>query len=218
MRKFIMSFSRGIITLLIIGIALIGMSHEAGFAALKKPVDFDYLLDNKPETGMHVKGDVMYIYDCFASEETYTERRDGSRSGSKLTSEYYILPAEGEYPFVVLQAPADDSGWLGKIIDETWEYLEYGTEPKTKVAVDGYIVKAEKDLKKLLDDYLLDVWEYTEAELAGADILVIKQPGGSMTTSLCFLLGGFLAIIGAVVWYVINLKREFKYENKECDI
>ena len=109
-----------------------------------------------------------------------------------------------------------------KIVDEILQNElkeDLGFEIKVScIDENGAIVIYVDYPKTVKDDYLLDVWEYTEAELAGADILVIKQPGGSMTTSLCFLLGGFLAIIGAVVWYVINLKREFKYENKECDI
>ena len=70
---------------LVIGIMALFMVLPEFFISLKKPVDFNMLTDAEIKSGLHVEGDVYLILDTFATEETYTENKDGSRTPSKVS-------------------------------------------------------------------------------------------------------------------------------------
>ncbi len=214
MKKVLVSFSRGVLFILCIGLFLAATTGKWAVASMKEAVDFDTLLEQPPEIGMHVKGDVMFAYDCIASEESYTQRSDGSRSRGKKTYEYYLLPAEGEFPFIVLKSFAEDSKRMEAIADETWNYMYGESEPTTRVSVEGVISALDPELEEYLNEYLVEVWEYSEEELANAEILMIEQPA-SMSQMRGMFFAGIACILLAVVWFVINLIRNSKSEKAE---
>ena len=59
-------------------------------------VSFQEILDGEEvKAGSHVKGDIVYVLDYFATESTYTQRSDGSRSGDDYETDtqsmYFVL-------------------------------------------------------------------------------------------------------------------------------
>lgn len=211
--KIFAGFSRGVLILLTVGVVLATLSGGWGIPALKSAQDFGYLLDNPAKPGMHIKGDVCYTYECFASEETYTQRSDGTRSAGKLSSYYYAIPTwDG---VIGLRVPADDYRDMESLLSETVAYLENGTEPSTVVRVDGCIRRMDSATAGLFEDYL-ELLGYTRAEIADmGDFLIIEQPASMNQMKVIFLVGvGLIAL--AVLWFVINCVRYGKAQKRQA--
>lgn len=96
-KKLVRSFSTNILILMVIGGVMLFQSAGHMLVSLKPAVSFQEILDGEEvKAGSHVKGDIVYVLDYFATESTYTQRSDGSRSGDKANGKYYLLPtAEG---------------------------------------------------------------------------------------------------------------------------
>ncbi len=201
------SFSKGVLTVLVIGAVLAFLAAGYGIPSMKPAKDFDYLLDNDPKEGMHIKGKVLYTYDCFASEETYTKRSDGTQSMAKTSHYYYVIPTYSGV--MALEVPADAYKSMEKLLDETIDYMMGGAEPSTAIQVDGCVKKMSTEMKDLLEEYLEEAG-YTQAEIADmGPLLVIKQPVSMSTMRTLFLIGIGLILI-AVIWFVINCVRHGK--------
>lgn len=211
MKQILFNVSRGIAILFVVGLAMMIMAGRWGLLVLKEPVDFEMLLEQEPENGMYVKGDVIFAYDCFATEDEYTERSDGKMVKVEKGYEYYILPAEGELPFVVLESFAADSKRMNTLADETWDYMYGGAEPTTRVSVEGCVGELDPEIKEYMNEYLMEVWEYTEDDLAEANILMIQQPKSLVSLISIFWLG-LACVLVAVLWFVIKMIRYSKNE------
>ena len=209
MKQILFNVSRGIAILFVAGLAMMIVASQWGLMVLKEPVDFEMLLEQEPEKGMHVKGDVIFAYDCFATEDGYTERSDGKMVKIEKGYEYYILPAEGEVPFVVLQSFAADSKKMSTLADETWDYMYGGAEPTTRVAVEGCVGELDPEIKDYMKEYLMEGWEYTEDELAEANILMIQQPK-SLSSLISIFWIGVVCVLIAVLWFVMKMVRYSK--------
>ncbi|MCM1183360.1 MAG: hypothetical protein NC337_08305 [Roseburia sp.] len=205
----IQSFSTGVVILLVTGVILTIASGSYGVTAMKPSKDFAYLLDNEPEEGMHIKGEVLYTYDCFASEETYTEKSNGTRTQSKTSHYYYAVPAG--IGVIALEIPIADHKNMEALLEETVTYMAGGEAPSTKVTVDGGIRAMPSDMKSLLKEYLTEVG-FTREEIDDmGPYLLIKQPVSMSQTRSVFLVGIALVLLGAV-WFVINCVRNVKDE------
>lgn len=201
MQRIFLSFSKGILILLAIGIMLIAMNAKVFFVSIKPSTSFEDLLEKNPKAGMHVKGDVAYAYDCFAIEETWTERSDGSRTAAKKSHYYYsVLSAEGVFG---LEVAADDYKAMEQLSDETYYFvMGVGEKPTTKVSVDGVMEKMGKDLKERFVSYLKEN-EFTDAEIeAMGDMLVVKQYS-MMAVRVMFLIGAAFVLL-AVFLFIRN--------------
>lgn len=73
MKHILFNVSRGIAILFVVGLAMMILAGRWGLLVLKEPVDFEMLLEQKPENGMYVKGEVIFAYDCFATEDELAE-------------------------------------------------------------------------------------------------------------------------------------------------
>ena len=78
--------STAVMMLFMIGGMILYLTTGDMIVSFKPAVSFEDMLDENSEgmkAGQHVKGNVKYVLDYFASESTYTKRSDGSRSGPK---------------------------------------------------------------------------------------------------------------------------------------
>lgn len=172
-KRLIGAFSMNILILAAVGGIMLFQSAGDFVVSFKPAISFEDMLDGKEvKAGAHVDGDVVYVLDYFASESTYTERSDGSRSGNKASGRYYLLPtAEG---YIGLKSREMDVAVMNKISDETYEFLMGGEEPTTTIHMQGSVEVMEGQLAKYYREYLLDM-EYTESEIdAMGDPLVIQ--------------------------------------------
>ncbi len=197
-KKFISSLSVNIFILLGMGGIMLFQSAGDFVISFKPAVSFEDMLDGKEvKAGTHVAGDVIYVIDYFASESTYTQRSDGSRSGDKANGRYYLLPTADGY--IGLKSRQVDVSEMEKIAEQTYDYMMGGEEPTTTYFMQGSVEVMEGQLEKYYREYLADMG-YTEGEIADmGQPLVIKYVSFTAVRVL-FLIG--LALVGLAVFFV----------------
>lgn len=205
-RKLFGAFGKDVLILLVMGGVLLYQSAPNFLVSFKPAVSFADMLDGKEvREGMYVKGDVIYVLDYFASESTYTQRQDGSRSGSKASGNYYLIPtAEG---FIGLKSRQADVSVLDTITEETFSYMETGVEPTTTFYMEGSVEAMEGNLVNYYKEYLTDMG-YTESEItAFGDPLVIRYVS-FVAVRIMFAIGLVLVALAVLILY-----RRYHYES-----
>ncbi len=157
------SIRMDIVMLVMFGGILLFQSASAFIISFKPAISFEEMLDDKEvKAGSHVAGDVVYVFDYFASQSTYTKRSDGSRSGSRKSGNYYLIPtATG---FVGLKSRQADVEALDTVTDETFKFLETGTEPTSTVFIEGIVSPMEAKIAQYYREYLGELG-YTEKDI-----------------------------------------------------
>ncbi len=171
--------------------------------SLKPAVSYEDMLEEGAtvKAGDHVSGEVCYVLDYFATESTYTQRSDGTRSGDKASGRYYLLPTADN--FIALKCRQADVAALEQLADETWAYMTDGTEPTTEFAMEGRVDVLEPQLAGYYREYLADMG-YTEEELdAMGDPLVVQY----VSFTACWVMTG----IGLVLVLVAVLLFRRRY-------
>ena len=166
----------GVIMLIAFGGIMLFQAIPEDIISLKPAISFEDMLDEETEikAGARVSGKVPYVFDVFASEETYTRYKDGSRSGGKASGAYYLVPTADA--FIAIKGRQADVGVLDDLIDETWNYLLTGEEPATEFSMEGKTEVLEPQLAGYFQDYLRDELELSDSEIdALGDPLVTKD-------------------------------------------
>ena len=153
-------FGKMLGTILILGLleagAILLLTHGKNFMITVKPgYDIEYLMDYGARKGMHIEGNVPFVYDCFAQME--------NTNSKKIAAYYYAVPtAEG---MIALYVPAEKNTAAEKLLEETLVYLEGGVLPISVISIEGYVVEAQGRIPYLLTQYMSSVG-YTEEEIA----------------------------------------------------
>lgn len=192
-KKFLSGFGRGTLILLMFGAILIYQSAADLVVSLKPAVSFEQMLDGtEVKAGSHVAGDVLYALDYFASQSTYTQRSDGSRSGSRKSGNYYLIPTSTGY--IGLKSRQSDVEALNTLTDETFQYLETGTEPTTTVFTQGSVEVMGDKIAKYYREYLEDLG-YTESEIEDMGEPLVIQYVNFQAVQISFVFGVFLIVL-----------------------
>lgn len=214
MKRILLSFSRGVLIFLALGIMLIAMNASVFFVSIKPATSFEDLLEKEPKSGMHIKGDAANVFDCFAKEETWTERSDGSRTPAKNSHYYYSVIALNSV--FALEIPADEYSAMEKLSEETYYHMMGGEAPTTKVAVDGVMKKMDKETKALFLDYL-EANDFSEEEIeAMGDFLIVEQY--SMTAVRVMFLIGVVLVAIAIFLFIRNYNGQEPKEPEQPQI
>lgn len=184
-----------IVGLLGAGIVLLMSNGKNFLTAVKPAYDMDYVIENGARKGMHISGEVPFVYDCFAEME--------NTGNNKVTAYYYAIPSGDG--MMVLQLPAGRRGAAEQLLEETVEYLGTGVPPASVFSIEGYVKKAEGRLPYLLSQYMKEMG-YSETEIeAMGEPLMIGDAGGSLDRARIYapvgmiLLGlGILASVFAI--------------------
>ncbi len=190
----------GVIMLIAFGGIMLFQAIPEDIISLKPAISFEDMLDEETEikAGAHVSGKVPYVFDAFASEETYTRYSDGSRSGSKASGAYYLVPTADA--FIAIKGRQADVGVLDDLIDETWDYLLTGEEPTSEFSMEGKTEVLEPQLAGYFQDYLRDELELSDSEIdALGDPLVVR----TVNFTACWVLtaiGLVLILLGALLF------------------
>ena len=172
--------------------------------SFKPAVSFQDMLDGKEvKAGSHVAGDVVYVLDYFASESTYTQRSDGSRSGDKANGNYYLIPTESG--FIGLKSRQVDVADMNKLTDETYDFLVDGTEPTTKIYMQGTVEVMEDELVQYYEEYLMDMG-YAKSEIDDMGEALVIQIRSFTAVRVLFGIGLVLVLLG-VFFIVRRYKR-----------
>ena len=186
--------------LLVIG-GIMLLSYGKNFLMAVKPaVDMDYILDNGAKKGMHVSGEITFIYDCFAEME--------NTNSNKITSYYYAIPAGDG--MVVLRVFPDKHDAAEKLLEETIDYLGTGIPPASVIPIEGHVVKAEGRLPYLLSQYMLEIG-YTEEEIeAMGDPLMIQDTAASLEAARIYAPVGMILFALGILASVFVIFRKVR--------
>lgn len=143
----------------IIGGMLIFVSADEAVTSFKSPVDINELTANELVGNLKIDTEIYSILDCFANEESWTENKDGSRTPSKTSRQYYIIPI-GEEEYMALEAKPEKFKKYDEIMEDTYNYIvgdsdSLGVKPEKFL---GYTKKLDEEL----DRYLLEWFQDTE--------------------------------------------------------
>ena len=172
-RRLFRCMGRGTWMLIGVGATLLYLTAADFVISIKPAVSFEDMLDGKEvKVGSRVAGEVVFAMDYFASESTYTRYEDGSRSGSRKSGNYYLIPtAEG---YIALKSRQADVSALDALSEETFEYMNNGPEPSTVIHMQGKVERMEGTLAGYYEEYLEELG-YSEAEIdAFGEPLVIR--------------------------------------------
>ncbi len=172
-RRLFRCMGRGTWMLIGVGATLLYLTAADFVISIKPAVSFEDMLDGKEvKVGSRVAGEVVFAMDYFASESTYTRYEDGSRSGSRKSGNYYLIPtAEG---YIALKSRQADVSALDALSEETFEYMNNGPEPSTVIHMQGKVERMEGTLAGYYEEYLEEL-RYSEAEIdAFGEPLVIR--------------------------------------------
>ncbi len=205
--------------LAVIGVVFLWRVVPEAVARMQSPLDIAEAVEADLAPGKHVKGDLYAILDSFASEETWTENKDGSRTAKKTSKIYYIFPV-GEESYIGLECYNKDKAAHEALNDATLDWLAGNTEyiEGDMVPFDGRVVKMEDELYQYMVEWFQDVgyFDGVEGFSAVATEDEIKQyvlpymlapfaPG--LDTML--IIGGVILLI-AVIVLVVTLQKEKK--------
>ena len=194
----IRSLNTGVLALLAFGGMLLYMCAADLVVSFKPAVSFEELLEEGKELkpGSHVEGTVVYALDYLAYESAYTKRSDGSRSGSRKSGNYYMIPAAtGCFALKCRQADVDA---LNSLSEETFDYMMSGTEPSTEIFVEGKAELLEGNLAGFYKEYLGELG-YTEAEIQQMGEPLVVRYVNFMAVRIGFVLGLVLVLLGLLL-------------------
>lgn len=193
--------------LLLFGGMMLYMNAADLVVSFKPSISFQDMLDGKEvKAGSHVEGNVKYVLDYFASETSYTRYKDGSRSGSRKSGNYYLIPtAEG---YLALKSRQADVGDLNQLTDETVEYMTSGTEPTTEFFMEGSVGKLEGSVVGYYEEYLEELGYTAEEIKAMGDPLVVEFR--SFTAIRVMFAIGIVAVALAVFFF----RRRYRIETR----
>lgn len=169
--------------------------------AVKPGYSMDYVMTNGARKGMHISGEVEFLYDSFAVLEN-----TGTR---KVTAYYYAIPAaEG---MVALYVPPEKNAQAEKIMQETLHYLETGVRPVTSMSIEGYVVEAEGRIPYLLSEYMLTIG-YSEEEIADMGTpLMIQEATKTLENARIYAPVGMICLtLGILAVMFIIFRRKWK--------
>lgn len=207
-------FVKMIAGFLIGGLCIIGffclIAHGRNFWITLKPgYDVEFLMENNnAREGMHVTGQVPYIYDCFANLSDLEEE--------DVSAYYYALPAENS--MLILAVPARLNNAMEGLWEETWQYVETGVAPSSTVPIEGYVTKAKGRLPYLLSEYMVDVLEYSKEEVdAMEDPLVIEYAAETLQKARIYAPVGMILLTSGILLLILYLflKKRYLEKNRE---
>lgn len=189
-----------IVGLLGSGIVLLLGNGKNFLTAVKPAYDMDYVIANGAWKGMHISGEVPFVYDCFAEME--------NMGNNKVTAYYYAIPSGDG--MMVLQMPAGMRDAAERLLEETIEYLGTGVPPVSVLPIEGYVEKAEGRLPYLLSQYMAEVG-YSEAEIeAMGEPLMVQDAGRSFDKARIYAPVGMILLGLGILVSVFVIYRKVR--------
>jgi len=196
-KKLLGGLGRDVLLLFVIGGVLLYQTAGAALVSIKPAVSFEDMLDGaEVKPGTHVAGNVVYAFDYFASETSYTQRSDGSRSGDRKNGNYYLIPIANGY--IGLKCRQADVADLDKLSEETFTLLQTGTEPTTTVFMEGNVEVLEGKVATYYQEYLEELG-YTKAEIEAFGTPLVIRYVSFNAVRIMFLIGVVLVILGLFI-------------------
>lgn len=192
--------------LCVIGFLYLISNGKYFWITLKQGYDVEYLMENGgAKEGMHVTGQVPYVYDCFANLSDFEE---------DVSAYYYALPSGDG--MLILAVPARLNDTMERLWEETWEYVETGVAPSSTVPVEGYVTRAKGRLPYLLSEYMVDVLEYSKEEVdAMGEPLVIEYAAETLQRARIYAPVGMILLTSGILLLILYLFLIKRYLEKK---
>ncbi|MCI8622751.1 MAG: hypothetical protein HFG26_03720 [Provencibacterium sp.] len=200
MKNILRGFSREVFFFLVFAGFLLYMTVPDVVIFLKPAISFEELLEEDGRTleaGSHVSGRVPYVLEHFASESTYTQRSDGSRSGSRSTGRFYPLFWTGG--LAALKCRQADVETLDQLAEETYLYLMTGEEPTTVFSMEGKAEPLNEKLTNYYREYMADM-DFTADELDALGQPLCVRYVNFTAVWVMFAIGVLLAVLGVLLF------------------
>ncbi len=205
-----------LVSMLLGGLCVVGAislwSNAGNFLIAVKPgIDLEYLVENGgAKEGMHVTGQVPYVYDSFAVLSEYDD---------DVSEYYYALPTVDSV--LILGVPEKQYGAMETLWEETCQYVADGIPPASPVPLEGYVEKAQGRLPYLLSEYLRDVMGYSQEEVdAMGEPLVVVFAAEKLQRARIYAPVGMILLTSGILLAILYLflrKRclEKRQQNKK---
>ncbi len=201
MGTFFQKLSRTGILLMLAGIMILVSTSSDLLISFKSPKTFDdAVADGGLEAGDRVKGQVPFLLDAFALEETWQEdKSNNSRTPKKTSRYYYVLPCGDGC--AGLSIGASNAGAADRLVEETYEYLTTadGPEPSAELVLDARVAVMDEELSGWFQEELEDYYDYTPQDIAAMGTFLMIEPCSFTAVRIGFALGAALTITGALV-------------------
>lgn len=198
MKKLIYSLSSRVLVFFAAGMILILFSFSGFITSFLPPVTFEDLLEGKEiKTGSHIKGDVIYALDYFASDNTYEKNSEGFIIPRKNSGNYYIIPFNSGY--LGLKTDRSHIMAFDKLTEETYLFLKGGPKPNLKIFIDGEIIPMDRNLIPYFHSYLSEAG-YSEEEINAMGSPFLIRPRAFFISRILFTSGIILLLFSAVIF------------------
>lgn len=192
------------ILLIVAGILGMLISIDRFAIAVKPAMDFEALLARYAGPGDHVEGKVLYSYGRFA-ESSIIHAEYGRKTGETKSRYYYAVP--GADGVMMLEVPLRYYDTMETLTEQTFEYLNGGTEPRADARINGYVVKNDSEsLQRMLEEYLAALG-FSNQEIGDMGEAYIIKQDDVMTQLRNLFIGCSIALAAGLVLLLIR-KRE----------
>ncbi|WP_110955898.1 DUF6709 family protein [Anaerosinus massiliensis] len=214
MRNLFSAVNRFTLMLLGLGVMLISMNYDALITSFQPPVSFEALLEGQEvKSGSHVAGNVVNAYPPFASETTYTEYKNGTRSEEKASGSFYVIPTANG--FIGLKTNEDQVATMEQLVKETLQHSEEGAAPPTtKIFIEGQVISMEPKLVKYYKAYLKDSGFKASEIKAMGEPLVIQY---TVFRNVQLMVAGGVILILIGIGLIVRRYKQLSAEEFEGD-
>lgn len=191
-------------------------------AAENAELDFNYMDEYQFKDGMYVKGRVYEIYGEFAVEET-ENKTWGITTSKRVSSHFYVVPMVGTFEDETPKYIAVEISHVGmveeaeKLMEQTWNYYDYGIEPGiwNEFDIKGKVYELEGELL----NYMYEWFMYGDANATRADYkdmicpYVIKYRNTSGTANVFSVVIAAIGAVGLTVMIMLHIRNNNSPKN-----
>lgn len=210
--------------LLVMGISIVFEANRDSLALAKGMTDFNTMTSADFIEGRFVQGTIYELDDEFAYLEEYNSTF-GIKHNERVTAHYYVMPLPATYDSETPQYAAvclKNAGMITtaeKMIQETWDYWDYGTEPDvwTELPITGKISKLDGELLDYFYEWLMYGDEgATREDYAGyvcPYIITYYEPSSSSS----LLVMGIVLLVAGIAGLAVTITLTVKAKHSAAE-
>ncbi len=218
-KRIIRTFNRGKLLLIIAAIILLYQTTGDFIVSLKPARNFEDVMAGEVSAGEHIKGEIPFLLDYFATEKSWTKNSKGSATPKKTSAYYYIVPGNND-TYLGVRMRSKDYEDAEKLVEETYDYLlGDGNLPSGLMAYEGIVVKMEKEYSGLGSAFKeeLSAYGYLEEEIEemGEPLLIVRREFSAVRGMFG---AGMALLLFVVLWIGVDLRKANQWaKTKDTD-
>ncbi len=207
-KRIIRTFSRGKLLLIILAIILLYQTTGDFIVSLKPARDFENVMAGEVSVGNHIKGEIPFLLDYFATEKSWTKNSNGSVTPKKTSAYYYIIPGNND-TYLGIRMRTQDYEDAEKLVEETYDYLlGDGNLPSGLMSYEGMVVKMEEEYSGLGSAFEEELSAYgylkEEIEEMGEPLLIVRRDFWAVRGMFG---AGMVLLLLVILWIGVDLRK-----------